>query len=95
MTTIRIEVVRALLFKSARVEAGQRLDLDPADAADLLCTNRARLLDPTDGPTVEKRPDKPPRGPPCGKPAGRRPGWRPGDERGLPRSMRGHPALPP
>ena len=47
-------IVRPLLFKGQRVEAGQRLDLDPADAADLLCTNRARLLDPTDGPTVEK-----------------------------------------
>lgn len=47
-------VVRPLLFKGRRVEAGRQLDVDPAEAADLVSTTRARLQDLADLPAVEK-----------------------------------------
>lgn len=45
-------IVRPLLFKGQRVEAGQQLDVEPAEVAELLSTTRARLLNPADGPAV-------------------------------------------
>lgn len=52
MDRITCIVRRPLLHRGARVEAGQHLELEPAEAAALVSTTRAELLHEHDQPRI-------------------------------------------